>query len=184
MDESGNFNYNDISVISILATKNVREIQHCIKRTRNRKLSKKQKRKNIELKGSNVTDKVLRYALKQIEKCDCQIFAIISKNTEIDKSVNESYNENAGKLIKTCCKKVNVRELIVDRRNNRKTQYAFNNYIKGIVGNLKIRHEDSKKEKGIQAIDLIAYAIRLKYKNGKVEFYDLIKDKIVWINGP
>jgi hypothetical protein len=55
----------------------------------------------------------------------------------------------------------------------------------GVVGkDIKIRHEDSKREPAIQAIDLAAYAIRLKYQHGKTEYYDLIKEKIAWEGGP
>ena len=183
MDESGSFHEGKYTVvIAILATNTTREIEHCIKRTRQRKL-----RKHLlpELSGYEAKPSVLRYALREIAKCSPKIFAIIVQGSGITKSPNDMYNEAAGILIRECCRRVTITELIVDKRNDKKTRFLFDEYVMEVVGkDIKIRHEDSRREPAIQAVDLVAYAIRLKYQHGETEYYDLIKEKVAWKGGP
>jgi hypothetical protein len=53
----------------------------------------------------------------------------------------------------------------------------------GIVGLpqevVLIRQEDSHSRKGLQAMDLVAWAIFQKYESGNDRFYTIVKDKIV-----
>ena len=183
MDESGSFHEGKYTVvITILATNTTREIEHCIKRTRQRKL-----RKHFlpELSGYEAKPSVLRYALREIAKCSLKIFAIIVQGSGITKSPNDMYNEAAGILIRECCRRITITELIVDKRNDKKTRFLFDEYVMGVVGkDIKIRHEDSRREPAIQAVDLVAYAIRLKYQHGETEYYDLIKERVAWEGGP
>lgn len=183
MDESGSFRKGAYTVvITILATNATREIEHCIKRTRQRKL---RKHPLSELSGYEATSEVKCYALSEIAKRSCYIFAIIVQGIGIAKSPNEMYNEAAGILIRECCCRVPITELIVDKRDGRKTRRLFDEYIRRFIGkDIKIRHEDSMREPAIQAVDLVAYAIRLKYQHGETFYYDLIKEKIVWEGGP
>lgn len=183
MDESGSFQQGEYTVVmACLATNATPTIEHCIKRTRQRKL---RKHPLSELSGYEATPSVLRYALSEIAKCSLRIFAKIYQRTGITKSPNEMYNESAGILIKECDNLVSITELIVHKRNDKKARFLFDEYIKGFIGkDIKIRHEDAMREPAIQAVDLVAYAIRLKYQHGETEYYDLIKERIVWEGGP
>ena len=183
MDESGSFQKGEYTVVlACLVTNATLKIEHCIKRTRQRKLKK---HTLPELSGYEATPSVLRYALREIAKCSCQIFAIIVQGAGITKSPNEMYNEAAGVLIRECDNRITITDLIVHRRNDKKTRFLFDEYIKGFIGkDIKIRHEDAMREPAIQAVDLVAYAIRLKYQHGETEYYDLIKERIVWEGGP
>lgn len=183
MDESGSFQQGEYTVVmACLATNATPTIEHCIKRTRQRKL---RKHSLSELSGYEATPSVLRYALSEMAQCSFKIFALIVQGMGITTSPNEMYNKAAGILIRECDNWVTISELIVHKRNDKKTRLLFDEYIKGFIGKeINIRHEDAMKEPAIQAVDLVAYAIRLKYQHGETEYYDLIKERIVWEGGP
>ena len=157
-DESGDFNPKGYCVvIAILATEHPKEVANCIKRIRRRKLGKR-RRDVTELKGHGSTQRILRATLKEIAKCNCSIYCITvtGKGTV---SPNEMYNEVAGILIQKCCKHLEKVKLVVDKRD-KKARHLFDQHIQKIIKDLKPQHEDSTRELAIQAIDMIAYAIR------------------------
>jgi len=43
---------------------------------------------------------------------------------------------------------------------------------------LQIKHEDSKKDGCLQAVDFISWAIFRKYEHNDPKYYELIKNKI------
>jgi hypothetical protein len=183
MDESGDFNPKGYCVvIAILATEHPKEIANCIKRIRRRKLGKR--RKDFpELKGRKSTEKVLRATLQEITKCNCSIVSITVTGKGAV-SPNERYNEVAGILIQECCKHWEKIKLVVDRRD-KKARHLFDQHIQEIIDTRRLlfgkpQHEDSTKEPALQAVDCIAYAIRQKYRHDVKEFYEIIREKIIW----
>jgi len=177
MDESGDFNPKGYCVvITCLLTFHPKDIADCIKRIRH-KLGKR--RKDFpELKGYKSTPRVLRATLQEINKCGCSIYSITIMGKGYV-SPNEIYNEAASFLIAKCLNQMEIIELVVDKRSDRKARYLFDQHIR-IIGDLKPRHEDSTREPALQAVDMIAYAIRQKYQYCVTEFYEIIKGKIVW----
>ena len=116
--------------------------------------------------------------LQEIKKCNCSIYSITVMGKG-DVSPNEIYNNAASILIQRCLNQMERVELVVDKRD-RKARYLFDQHIQRAIGDLKPRHEDSTREPAIQAVDMIAYAIRQKYQYNVTTFYEIIKEKIVW----
>jgi hypothetical protein len=75
--------------------------------------------------------------------------------------------------------------LVVDRKDTKKNLNM--NFISHITEAMEKNHgagfemslATSHKEKGIQAVDFISWAIFRKYEKGDFEFYEIIKDKII-----
>ena len=169
-------------VMAILATNAPKAIASCIKRIRQRKLGK-QRRSLPELSGYDLTPRILRGALKELAQCNCQIFSILAIGTGITPAVspNVLYNDMASVLIGECWRRIPIAELIIDRRDDKRTRFQFDEYLKNRFGKkLIIRHEDSMREPALQAVDLVAYAIRQKVQYNTDEFYRLIQSKIIW----
>lgn len=166
----------------ILATTNPKEIASCIKRIRQRKLLRR--RKTLpELKGYNLTSRELRYALKELEKCDCQIYSALTAGRGFSDrlTTHTLYAEMASQLIAECRTRIPIKELVIDRRGTKKAQLEFDEYVQNMfTEDFSIRHEDSKKVAGLQGADLVGFAIRRKAQKKDAELYNLIRSKIVW----
>lgn len=183
MDESGDFNPEGYCVvIAILATEHSKEIADCIKRIRRRKLGKN--RKDVqELKGHGSNPRILRATLEEIASCNCSVYSITVTGKSAT-SPNEVYNEVAGILIQKCLEQMEKVKLVVDKRD-KKARHLFDQHIQKIIDPRRLifgepQHEESHREPAIQAVDSIAYAIGQKYQRDVKEFYEIIREKIVW----
>jgi len=58
-------------------------------------------------------------------------------------------------------------------------EQAIRDNLAGLATNVMIRHEDSIAEKGLQAVDFVAWAVFQKYAHDRREFYDIIAPRIV-----
>ena len=58
-------------------------------------------------------------------------------------------------------------------------EHAILDNLAGLSANVTIRHGDSIAEKGLQAVDFVAWALFQKYARNRREFYDLIAPRIV-----
>jgi hypothetical protein len=58
-------------------------------------------------------------------------------------------------------------------------EQAIRDNLASLSVNVSIRHEDSIAEKGLQAVDFVAWALFQKYARGTREFYDIIAPRIV-----
>jgi LmbE family N-acetylglucosaminyl deacetylase len=58
-------------------------------------------------------------------------------------------------------------------------ELAIRDNLAGLGAKVVIRHEDSIAEKGLQAVDFVAWALFQKYARDKREFYDIIAPRIV-----
>ena len=77
IDESGDLGKHgqQYFIIAAVATKNPKEIRRIIKRFRERRLKKSQKQVP-EIKANKSTPEIRKHMLNELNKCECQIFAI------------------------------------------------------------------------------------------------------------
>ncbi|KXK11435.1 MAG: hypothetical protein UZ14_CFX002002825 [Chloroflexi bacterium OLB14] len=76
-------------------------------------------------------------------------------------------------------------EITLDRRYTNKTlRYKLEQYIRDGISNLPqnyilIRQEDSQQQRGLQAVDFIAWALFQKYENNNAEYYQQFESRIL-----
>ncbi len=58
-------------------------------------------------------------------------------------------------------------------------EQAIRDHLTDLSASVTIRHGDSIAEKGLQAVDFVAWALFQKYARDKREFYDIIAPRIV-----
>lgn len=192
LDESGDLGYSDKSskyfVIALLATKNHKPIDNCIKRIRQRKL--KTKYKYIpELKFNNSNELIRRAILRCIAEKDVKIYYVLVDKEKLHKRresiKSDFYIYLTGFLIQQILEINEDIELIVDKSLSKEKREEFDEYIRNkILDKLRLQvdvhveHKDSREDKCIQAIDFVAGAIFSKYEFGNDSYYRVIQKKI------
>jgi len=164
------------------------QIRKAVGRTIKNKLSGKGNRsRQQELKGSHTESKILEYFFKQLPTSGFGLYAVVLNKDRVlgylrDKQGRKKlYNF----LAKFVIEKVNVRQmaaervlLIVDRSKKMDDIRDFNKYLETyLVGELPtetpvdIQHEDSSRDKGLQAVDVFCNSIYRKYEKGDEKLY-------------
>jgi len=141
------------------------------------------------LKANNTSDVIRKAILKKLNKLDIEIYTIIINKKKVYDYLKEKkhilYNYITQLILNECSFDGNVVDLIVDRRGGKILSQAFTNYIrtKFIEKNegckIRIEHENSEKDGGLQMVDFVSWAIFRKYEYGQDTFYNIIKEKII-----
>ncbi len=78
-------------------------------------------------------------------------------------------------------------EIVIDRSKTKRNIQEFNRYIIQQIKTqfdpkvpLRIRHEDSKVNGCLQAVDLFCWGIQRKYEHNDTEWLDIYKDKVIY----
>jgi len=202
LDESGDLGFDflksktsqyfAIALLVVYDMENNRKIEKGVERTLKNKIRKKKRKTNtIELKGSKTNFNVKEYFYRQIKDCNFGIYSIVLNKKrvypELRKNKERLYNYLARLILEKCpFRKVRTRLILtVDKSKAKKEQGAFDRYlifqIQGILPPkvpLEIYHIDSKKSKGVQAIDMFIWGIFRKYEKTDLEWYKVFKEKI------
>jgi hypothetical protein len=198
LDESGDLGFTDRAsrhfLIAAIVTDNKTPLEKCITKVRKQRLPKKYR--NIpELKFQNSSKEIKRRLLECLATSNIEIaYALLRKQQvyeELRNKQNILYNYLCGSLISKIFQRHHIQsstELIVDKSLNGITQEAFNDYIgwRAVMSHpdpfdvklLKIKHIDSRQEKGIQAADFVAGAIARRCEHSDSAFCKIIDTKI------
>lgn len=189
--KKGTSRYFVITILSCQHPSAVREIGMAIKKTIKHKVNFGKKKMLPELKGTQTPIEAKKYLYKKLEKVDgWRVFSVVvdKKTFKTPKYIESKgllYNWIAGALIKKIPLKKGDAYVVIDKSKTEKEIFGFNRFIEGIVfdrtnggANLLISHEDSQKEKVLQAVDLFCHGIYKKHESAEVEWYELFKDKI------
>jgi hypothetical protein len=195
LDESGDLGYAKGSsghfVIALLMTDNPRRISNCLKRIRKRRLKKKYLRLS-ELKFYNSSSVIRKRILECISDADIQIAFVvyIKDSTKTDSEVSKK--EIYGSLTTMILQSINISRyekthLVFDRtfkksirsELNKKIGVALTRSLKKSEFELEIAHVESTENACIQAVDYIAGAIFQYYEHSNVEYFNIIKEKII-----
>lgn len=191
IDESGDLGKfgSRYFVIAALCTTNPEKIYHCIKKVRERKLKKKLN-EVAELKGNNSNEAIRKAVLKGLIKCDCEIHIITVDKTKVRdylfNNKNKLYNYIAGILFEHVQYNSKDFHLIIDKKDNKGIlRKDFNDYIqnqkKRWNAKIEIEHLESHRNRGLQAVDFVAWCINRKYNTDDDSFYKIIEPKITYI---
>lgn len=205
LDESGDlgFDYKCNSpsqkfVITLLVCNNkgaVDSFKRAVRKTLKNKLNhrKQNKRRVEELHATKVNLPIKQYFYKQIRNPDWGIYTVVLNKKRVYEYLTTKpgrkklYNYLANFLLQ----KIDLGianpavTLVVDRCKNKAEIADFNQYL----GNqlearlplnipLYIHHEDSRANKGLQAVDLFCWGIYRKYEHGDLAWYKAYGSKI------
>ena len=188
MDESGDLGKlgHRYFVIGVLCTVNPKPIYNCIKRIRQRKLKNKLKELS-EIKANNSSNPIRKKVLNDLMKLDCEFHIILVDKTMVrsylfDKK-NKLYNYIAGLLMDHIPMKYKKINLIIDKKDtNAFLRNDFDSYLKEYKTpwnkQIEIKHLESHQNRGLQAVDFIAWSVHRKFNLNDDSFLEIIKPKI------
>lgn len=193
LDESGDLGFNfsltktsKFFVITALVFKDIRSLKRAINQIEKFKKSHKIE----ELKGKNIHPNDKTQLHFYLRKLSWTLHAILVDKRKITNFIRytDFYDELTVKVIKSCFKnhaKLTTINIILDRcKNTEHEMKTLNNKIISALQNLsapneiKIHHADSKREPGLQMVDLYSYGIFIKYESGKKDWFNYFKNKI------
>jgi len=197
LNESGDLGFKKKSsqwfIFTIVLTNNHRKIEKVIKKVRSG-LKKKYKRiSELHAYHSKVEVKIKMLKLLSQEK-DLKIMCVILNKKKVYVDLrgqkNYLYNYTANILLDRLHNKKIIHtdepiDLYIDQKDTNKfIRENFEKYLKDNFqkrGNKKvvIKIKPSYTEKCLQAVDFISWAIFRKYEQGDLEYYKLIKNKII-----
>jgi hypothetical protein len=204
LDESGDLGFDFVNkkpskffTVAILAIKDIeqnRKILKAVEFTLKRKLNPRGKRKRMvqELKGERTNLSIKTYFYQKISSINFSLYATtlnkIRVYERLRKNKSRVYNFMARQVLDQIPFNKSKNERIIftiDKSKGKLGVKEFNDYIlRQLEGRINpkvpfdIYHEDSKKNKGLQAVDMFAWGIRRKYEFGDKQWYQIFQEKI------
>lgn len=188
IDESGDLGSDsNYLIMGAIIVDDNDKLERIIKKAR-RKYKRKLGNFN-EIKGTKTKSSIKKKVLKELNKIDYQGIIIVFEKKHKYK-INYHHNNNllyniiAAKLAKKLTI-TNKTSIIIDKsKNKEKDQLEFNNIFSSNLNNpqnypVSIRHEDSKKQKGLQIADLVSWSAYQSIEHRNDEFINLIKNKTI-----
>jgi hypothetical protein len=202
MDESGNLGF-DFSksktskwfVVTFLLSAQSRQMDKVVRKTISGFSKAEIKRNSGVLHAFKERNIIVSKLLNQLAKKNAQIITLCFDKTrlnvyrDIEKHIlyNSIVNILFDKIITDKLVPVDENiEFIVSKRETSK--YLNANFVKYIEehsgqkhnSNLRISLKKPYEAKGLQVVDFVSWAIYQKYEYGNAEFYDIIKDMVVY----
>jgi phage host-nuclease inhibitor protein Gam len=191
LGKAGSSRYFTITMLAVANKETAGYIKTAVKRTLKNKINHKKANKRLEneLKGSKTTLEVKQYFMQQMPLDHWKLYsAIVNKQNVYSylattQGKNKLYNYISGQLIKKIEFPSIIHsdvELIVDRCKNTQGIKDFNQYLGSqlesvlpLSTNLKIQHNSSYENAGLQAVDLFCWGISRKYSHNDQDWYSL-----------
>lgn len=203
LDESGDLGFDFVNkkpskyfTITILVVRRYKEnrlLLKAVKKTLERRLNPKGKRKRIvrELKATKTTLEIKKYFYRQLRSINFDIYTL----TLNKRKVYESLIQNKARVYNFIARKVldqipfedaGLRiELILDKSKSKPEILDFNNYIRRQLEAridpkvpLDIYHWNSEENGGLQAADMFCWGIFEKYERRKLEWFNIFNPKV------
>jgi Protein of unknown function (DUF3800) len=204
LDESGDLGFDfvnkkpskffTVAILAIHGIGNNRKISKAVKIVLRRKLNPESKRKRIveELKGEATTLEIKKYFYKQVEDIEFNIYSMTLNKLRVYEKLAHDKSRVYNFIARQVFDHIPFEEtdsgriiLTIDKSKGKKGIKEFNEYIiRQLEGRISpktpfdIYHEDSKKVRGLQAIDMFAWGLHRKYENKDLEWYDIFSKKI------
>jgi len=202
LDESGDLGFDFVNkkpskffTVTILAMKgplNNRLLTKAVKKTLKRKLNRK-KATTEELKGARTIFEIKKYFYNQIKDLKFAIYALtLNKKRVYERLTRDKervYNYISRLVLdKIAFEKAQVQVmLILDKSKSPKEIGDFNQYIfRQLKGRLDpkvpldIKHENSRRYYGLQAVDLFSWGIFRKYEKKDTAWFDIFREKVAF----
>ncbi len=200
LDESGDLGFDFVNkkpskyiTVTVLAVRDGshRKIEKAVSLTLRRKWNAKKKPE--ELKGAKCPFQIKKYFYGRIKDEKFALYSItLNKRRVYDRLAKDKervYNYIA-RLVFDQIPFGNAEggvEIVIDRSKTKRNIQEFNRYIIQQIKTqfdpkvpLRIRHEDSKVNGCLQAVDLFCWGIQRKYEHNDTEWLDIYKDKVIY----
>lgn len=188
IDESGELaKQTDYFVFGAVITRNTKEINNIIKKTRNK--YRKQLGNTSEIKGYTTDDYIIKKILKKLNNTNSKVVGIIFDKKNIYKIPHSNdYNILYDTLASRLAQEININNqtsIIVDKSKNKHEEITnFNKMFKSNLNNFEnhsvdIKHANSIHYNGLQIADIIAWSIFQSVERNNSEFIDLIQNKSI-----
>jgi hypothetical protein len=201
LDESGDLGFDfvnkkpsaffTICVLAIKGRENDRELANVVRAVISRKLRRRSKNNQTELKGNNTSFDTKLFFWKKASQIEFKLHAVtLNKKRFYSRLVKDKervYNYIARLTLEEVdFKDAAVRVIItVDKSKSGAEIHRFNNYvltqIKACLDPLvplEIFHVYSERSPILQATDMFAWGIFRKYEKGDLEWYDIFKIRL------
>lgn len=193
LDESGDLGFDKKGaskylVITLVIPHDLKRFERRMVRVKREGLKKKYRRK-MEFKKER--EEVARPLLRQLTKENFDVYTIVCNKERVkqefrtQKEILYTYIASLV-LLSLDFKDHDIVVLLVDRRSSKRIILQnFDAYLKSKIDALQkgirimIEHRDSQLSPGLQATDFVTWAIWRKYEKEDINFYSMIKSKIV-----
>ena len=193
MDESGCLGFKSPKaskyfIITLLKLDDLevqKSIFSAVRKTIKNKISLKQRKTNIELKGSKTDLKIKQYFLKHLPTTGWSLYSVVldkekaCNNDIINEEKEMIYNYMTEYLLDHFISNQNILrlDLYIDKCKNKKEIKKFNTYIESNLNMpstsiLNINHVTSHSNPAIQAVDLFCWGIARKHTINDSDWYD------------
>jgi hypothetical protein len=187
LDESGDeipFGGEPYLVVALLSTSNPRALELAVTHAR-RKYGASLA--SGEMKADASPPEVTAWLLRAIAAAPVEIVAVILDKAAILRPPTDPraiYRLVVGDAVRRAAERQPQLDLCLDKRYTspklrQLLEQAIRDNLSGLATNVMIRHGDSIAEKGLQAVDFVAWALFQKYARDRCEFYDLIASRVV-----
>ncbi len=193
--KKGTSKYFIVTLLVISSKTTLKIFKKAVNRTIKNKIAKGKKIKarkiNIELKGYKTDLSVKKYFWKQTKSCNFQIYTLALEKQTVHKELRKNKSRLYNYLSQLLLEKVDFKNaknsvnLIFDKCKSSQEIQDFDNYLiyklSGLIPpNLPFNqdHENSEKNKWLQALDLFCWGIHRKYEYDDTKWYKIFKGKI------
>jgi len=202
LDESGDLGFDFVNkkpskffTVTILAMKgplNNRLLTKAVKKTLKRKLNRK-KATTEELKGARTIFEIKKYFYNQIKDLKFAIYALTLNKKRVYERLTRDKERVYNYISRLVLDKIPFEKaqvqvmLILDKSKSPKEIGDFNQYIfRQLKGRLDpkvpldIKHENSRRYYGLQAVDLFSWGIFRKYEKKDTAWFDIFREKVAF----
>jgi hypothetical protein len=140
-----------------------------------------------ELKAAHSVDRVTKWVLAEVERGEVGIVAVATgrpASRERKGDPEATYRSAVAAAVRICLERWPSLVMTLDKRYTQqhlrdRLEVAIQEEAVGIPQSvLVIRQEDSRRSKGLQVVDFVAWAIARKYQRGDSSYYDLIRNRV------
>ena len=140
-----------------------------------------------ELKAAHSVDQLTKWILAAVEREEVSIVAVATGMPAIRGGKwdpEATYRHAVTRAVGICLERWPRLIMTLDKRYTQKylrekLEVAIREGATGTPENvLVIRQEDSRRSKGLQVADFVAWAIAQKYQRGDSTYYDLIRSRV------
>ena len=168
---------NHMFIVAALCLENPRALENIIKRAQKKYGSSLA---SGELMAKQSERKLINHTLESLSQEPIEVFAVVIDHRILDKTLNNSeevYQWAMLRLIKKLILRYPRIEITLDRRyTNKELRYKLEKAIREGISDIPqnyvlIRQEDSQPNRGLQAVDFIAWALFQKHERGNDSYY-------------
>ena len=143
-----------------------------------------------ELKANNSDNIIRRAVLEKLMQCSCELHILKLDKTNVRdyllEKKDKSYNYLAGILFEHAQDNTKKFHLVIDKKDRKSViREDLSNYLKNFKARwnaeIEVEHLESHQNRGLQAVDFIAWSAHRKFNTNDDTFYKIIEPKIACI---